>query len=836
MTYQPKSYRKFLATSVAAAMVATVAAPAVFANETTAFTDTESVSSWAGEAINYLVAKGAIEGIGDDKFDPTGDLTRGQAAKILALSLDLTVDLDADTDFEDAASHWSSPYIKAIQDQKPGVINGYTDGTFKADGTITRQEMAKMTVLAYGLELEESAIVNFTDNNDWGKAYVEVLASLGVVEGVSAGKFDPNGKVNRAQSVVFVHRTEVESVRVDVAYSTPVVTSVSAINARELVVTFNVQVDKAAAETTTYYSLVGETISTAVLAEDGKTVTLTTADELEVANSKFTVLEIPTKADANVKTAEFNTLLTYADTVTPSIVSVTAKGTTAVVTFSEILKSEGAVSLNGSLLTAGTDYTVVGKTITITGLTAEKSYRVDVVGATDHADNMANPLAVNFTVAKADVDNTKPTVSATVNSTEITFDFSEELVKQNLDGGITADEYAEVTVAGVTYFLTDGEQDTTDKTKFTLDAASALGTETFIYTSVKVEGFKDAGNNTGDAFTFAATLQEDTTPPSLVTTSAKILTTDDSNATNDMDAVYLTFNEAVTVTGNFTLKSKNGIVYSSATPVALTSVVSGVDLDGNSKIEGSEQYTIQIPVDLDKNSTYTFELAGNSVVDGSSNVIADALTVSLTTGSFTAPAGTVTDSLEFASTTITPVDNNVFVLEYATDVDASALNASNYTLGGNALPYGTVLQYLDGTKKVRFTLPDASITASGTYILKATNVKDTDGNTLKGGNESATIYLKENVAPTATKVTVLNSKSFTVAFSEALANEGAPSGLTVKINGATVTPATAAVSNGVLTITTQNDFVITDNISVEFKSTNLVDASANKVKDGIVTK
>ena len=45
-------------------------------------------------------------------------------------------------------------------------------------------------------------------------------------------------------------------------------------------------------------------------------------------------------------------------------------------------------------------YTLSGKKLTITRLTAEQSYKVDIVGATDFANNIANPIAVNFTVLK----------------------------------------------------------------------------------------------------------------------------------------------------------------------------------------------------------------------------------------------------------------------------------------------------------------------------------------------------------------------------------------------------------------------------------------------------
>lgn len=620
----------------------------------------------------------------------------------------------------------------------------------------------------------------------------------------------------------------------------PAVKSVSAINAKEIVVKFTQAVDATDAKIATNYVLGDGTITfTPAVSEDGKTVTLTASAKLDVANTKFTVKGIKTKANATVKTAEYNTLLTYADTTAPSVASVEAKGSSAVITFAEELGSEGTISLNGVALTSG--YVVAGKTVTINGLEAEKSYRVDFVGTTDAAGNVANPIGLNFTVAKADVDSSKPTVSTAVSGTKITFDFSEELVKQDLNADTTAAEYAKVTVGSTTYYLTDAEiKDTTDKTKFTLDAATALGTANFINTSVKVESFKDAGNNVGDAFTFSTTLAKDTAKPTFGSSSTKLLVADDKASALDVDAIYLTFNEPVKVaSGTLTKTVQNGIAYTTGntTTVADTSGT-GVDVDGNGKIEGSELNTVKLSVDLDANSTYTFELAAGLVTDLAGNAITDALTFNVSTGTFTPAPGTVTDSVKFA--TVNPVvagaTNNVFTLEYAVDVTSSATNAANYTLGGQALPSGTQLQFVDGTKKVRFTLPVGSITANGSYVLEAKNVVDTAGNTLNGGKQSTLVALKESIAPTATKVTVVDSKTFTVDFSEAIANEAAPAGLVVKIAGNTVTPATAVVSGGKLTVTTTADFALTDSISVELKSTNLVDANGNKVKDGVVSK
>lgn len=243
-------------------------------------------------------------------------------------------------------------------------------------------------------------------------------------------------------------------------------------------------------------------------------------------------------------------------------------------------------------------------------------------------------------------------------------------------------------------------------------------------------------------------------------------------------------------------------------------------------------------IDLDANSTYSFELAGGLVSDLATNAIAEALSFNVTTGTFVPAPGTVTDSLVFASTPVVVNSNTALTVEYAADVTSAALTASNYTLGGKALPTGTQLQFVDGTKKVRVTLPEGSITANGNYVLEVSNVVDTKGNTVKGGKLSTTVDLKENIVPTASKVTVVDSKTFTVDFSEAIKDAAVTTvtGVTVKIKGAEVTPATVSAANGKLTITTSADFALTDSISVEFKSSNLVDANGNKVKDGVVTK
>lgn len=285
MAYQSKKHRKFVASAVTAAVVASAVAPAAgFAAENTKNFPDLAGYSWAKEAIDHLVAKGAITGYPDGKFAPGDSIKRGEAAKILAEALDLTIDQNVKTELKDAKNHWASSYIAAIQKHNKDIIKGYEDGTFKPEQTITRQELAKMVATAYDLKANPAAKISFKDNTDWGKDQVQALASLGIVNGYEGGVFKPNAKVNRAETAVFVFRTEVPAKRLPVELSTPQVTAVSAINATQLTVTGSA-LNLLKAEDLT---LEGFAVSEITPAVDGKSATVKLATGI-LPNKEYTL-------------------------------------------------------------------------------------------------------------------------------------------------------------------------------------------------------------------------------------------------------------------------------------------------------------------------------------------------------------------------------------------------------------------------------------------------------------------------------------------------------------------------------------------------------------------
>ena len=86
-----------------------------------------------------------------------------------------------------------------------GVVNGYTDGSFKPNDTVTRAEMAKMIYVLRTGNSDASAYNDdystFTDiKGHWARGYVKYCQSLGIIAGVSATQFKPDANVTAQEA------------------------------------------------------------------------------------------------------------------------------------------------------------------------------------------------------------------------------------------------------------------------------------------------------------------------------------------------------------------------------------------------------------------------------------------------------------------------------------------------------------------------------------------------------------------------------------------------------------------------------------------------------------
>ena len=103
----------------------------------------------------------------------------------------------------------SSLYYQAIITlESKGVINGFSDGSFGSDKPVTRQQFAKMIVLALGYPVTDS-ISPFKDvekGKPYPSSYVAVCAEKGITLGKTATKFDPTANITRAQLITMIVR------------------------------------------------------------------------------------------------------------------------------------------------------------------------------------------------------------------------------------------------------------------------------------------------------------------------------------------------------------------------------------------------------------------------------------------------------------------------------------------------------------------------------------------------------------------------------------------------------------------------------------------------------
>jgi peptide/nickel transport system substrate-binding protein len=123
-----------------------------------------------------------------------------------------------------AASYWAFDEISGLAAKK--VVAGYPDGTFKPEGKVTREEFAKMIVVAKGLALVKPASPTFTDvlASRWSYGYVEAAAKAGYIKGIGGGKFAPASQIKRQDMAVLLVRVigkeaEANTIKVPIAFA-----------------------------------------------------------------------------------------------------------------------------------------------------------------------------------------------------------------------------------------------------------------------------------------------------------------------------------------------------------------------------------------------------------------------------------------------------------------------------------------------------------------------------------------------------------------------------------------------------------------------------------------
>ncbi|OKL37637.1 S-layer homology domain-containing protein [Domibacillus mangrovi] len=809
MAYQPKSYRKFVATAATATLVATAVAPAFAASS---FTD---VPAKYEQAVNYLVENNITLGKTATTFGTNETITRVDAAVMIAKALELDTSNAPDSGFTDVPAR-AKAYVDALK--AAGFINGKTATTFGSDQEITRGEMAIIIARAYELTGDASKL-SFTDVADRYKDAVAALVDNGITSGATATTFGTTAAIKRGDFAIFAYRVETKD---ELAVS-----NVAAVTT-DAKTTVTATVKNAEANATAKVEIFANGGTTAA-----ETKTATVVDGKVTAD--FTGLAAGTHvAKVTVGEASAQASFTVVASATPQVESVMAINAKEVkVVFNKVVDKTTAenvanytLKLNG-LPFGGTlvaDLQADGKTVLLSDSVAADIFTNGDYYTLEVKEVLTKDLN-KVTAYKSGTlnyfDNSAPTVvSSELNGSNVRVYFNEPVSGVNLkvDGGVlsgaltstnqdgkyyveipaSADDKKVGTHSVIAYNAVDADGNTLSvaATEYTVVSDTAAPSITSVTADssntfkVKVSEklavaptfeVKKGGVAFIDATNTATQVALDSEDPTDLTYIVTLPATDISTAyplyaTNENTAAFSVKITNIKDNSNLAGADYNGSVTltkDAVGPKVLSANTNTIDALGVIKVKFDEN--VSATVDATKVKVYKdgVLLAVTPSALGTDKFLSIALPAAevgkLATYSVQLEAGAVKDasgndnlalstSATYAVTsdiapTVTSAGANKYQVAFAstTDMTDSATTVSNYTLDGKALPNGSTVDFSGDKKTVLITLPSESVTTttSGSLQISKNVVNKADQKVADASGNAFTqlVGLVDNVKP-----------------------------------------------------------------------------------------
>ena len=168
------------------------------------FTDVHDIQ-WYYSYVNEAYQLGLMSGTSETLFKPASNMNRAMVA-IVFHRMEGSPKVEYSSVFKDVANnqYYTSSVLWAKQ---AGIINGYTDGTFKPTKNITREEMATMIYnFAKYKNIKVQSSKDITGYKDYKKisSYAVNTLQWAIEKGIISGKdngtrLDPLGNATRAE-------------------------------------------------------------------------------------------------------------------------------------------------------------------------------------------------------------------------------------------------------------------------------------------------------------------------------------------------------------------------------------------------------------------------------------------------------------------------------------------------------------------------------------------------------------------------------------------------------------------------------------------------------------
>jgi Protein of unknown function (DUF1566)/S-layer homology domain len=125
------------------------------------FTDIESHKNET--AIEYITEAGIVEGYSDGTYRPNALINRAELLKIILEANDIDTTDGLSNCFPDVGTQWFAKYVCKAKEIE--VVGGYPDGTFKPGNNVNFVEALKIVERSYGATI--------TEGNPWYQGYID---------------------------------------------------------------------------------------------------------------------------------------------------------------------------------------------------------------------------------------------------------------------------------------------------------------------------------------------------------------------------------------------------------------------------------------------------------------------------------------------------------------------------------------------------------------------------------------------------------------------------------------------------------------------------------------
>ncbi|WP_256974933.1 S-layer homology domain-containing protein [Paenibacillus amylolyticus] len=690
---------------------------------TLSYTDKNyTAKNWAVPYIEAVTAAGIMEGKNVEKkiFDFNGKVTVAEMATILTRALDLEIP----TETNNNAAAWAKGYVQAA------INAGLIDANANFSGNASRELLVGA---AYSIDEAQSIKVESYTVSEAGKV-VEFKISDGETVKVT---LDKALEANKETEVKFTYKDKTFTEKVTyVVTAAQKVVSATANNLKQVVVTFDGDVDADSAELESNYTVDGFKFKSATLSSDKKTVTLLLPAEQTFTSQKAYKLNVSNvKNSDKSKVFKETVTVTPVDTTLPEVSEVKGLGTKAFkVVFSEPVKASSVNTtsnfrIDGKAISGYVNFTYPSVAVITTDLSVGK-HTLTVNGVEDYAGYKLLQKEVEFEVVE---DTTAPEVvsakATNLNKVEIEFNESVKSVSK-----------AYHTSSGKTGTVTVEDNKVT--VDFENDNKLSLGENT-----ITLEGVTDYSNNSATR-TSKVTPVIDTTRPEVASVTAEVYNNNHVFTIEFSKAVEST-DVAKTANANFTLKNEKGELVTTRGFTA-----AGHPVNAPKFVDGTGNRRVQITTigELPQGK-YTLEIAGirdiaaiaNTMLPYTTTVDVSDVAKPKVNDAWFVQENTGNGSLKDLDIYVT------FSKEMAVSGNGSAIdpNKYNYQINGGSLlplPNNTEVTQVNA-QQVRISLPakeNGYLAATDTLNLRIANVADTKDNYIAGNVVSTPVVAKDS--------------------------------------------------------------------------------------------